>query len=362
MQLDDIRATLPSHDDVWEQPDSIQKGKRFFSSIKLLDAMNIIYIEKKLPPDLGEFSTGLLINAIYRNTKDVLARELVRLNSWTPTALAQQTSERSSIQSSWLPSTKTISRWRNSACDCLDVLHWPANSKAAQLSGSEHHTILHLHLARLIILPPTTAIQTFATESILAQDDSANSQSNPTVVTARYEVLQWVIRDQYKARLCLIHCGALYWHVRRYSCDSLLEPYAIYIATLVLWAFCVCMQLPDVVQASALDLHDVPEPSFLHLDRPIDDELVQTFVRVGHKMSAYISNVGSIQDRDAPAKILQEGISLLNRGYRIARSGEQRSAPLQENPGHTWGVEKSYLKSLRDLLLTMEGAAVLTVA
>ncbi|KAH7345995.1 hypothetical protein BKA66DRAFT_324502 [Pyrenochaeta sp. MPI-SDFR-AT-0127] len=352
MQLNDIKVTLPSHDDIWEHADPVREDRRPFSNITLLDAMNMVYIEKKLPPDLGEFSIGLLINAIYRNTKDVVAREQVRLNSWTPTALIQQSSDQPSVQPSWLPSMQTISRWRNSACDCLDVLHWPANSKAAQLSGSEHHTILHLHLARLIILPPIAFIQRFATGRISANHDPTNSQSDRAVATARYQVLQWVIRDQYKARLCLIHCGALYWHVRRYSCDSLLEPYAIYIATLVLWAFCVCMQLPEVVEAIAHDQHNEPEPPFLHLDRPLDDELVQTFVRVGHKMSAYICNVGSIQDQNAPGKILQEGISLLVRGYHFGR-------PLHSQDSHccTWGVEKSYVQLLRDLLLTMAGAA-----
>ncbi|PVI04243.1 hypothetical protein DM02DRAFT_519122 [Periconia macrospinosa] len=348
MQIDDIKATLPSHEDLWENPDLMQQGKKFFADVTLLGALETIYMEKRLPPHLGEFSMGLLINAIYRNTIQIMAREQIRLNSWTPTAIAQHRSPQVAMQQNLSPITSTMSKWRNSACDCLDVLHWPANSKAAQLSGSEHHTILHLHLARLIILTPTTDIQTFATCSISAH--SNNLQSSRKYVTARHHVLQWILRDRFKARLSIVHCGALYWHVRRYSCDSMLEPYAIYMATLVLWAFCVSMRLSEVVEAAAHDNEEEPEPSFLHLDRPLDDELVQTFVRLGHKMSAYISKVGNIQSRDAPAKILQEGISLLVRDSYIAPPRENRPFASSESPRYTWGIEGSFAKSLRDLL------------
>jgi hypothetical protein len=110
------------------------------------------------------------------------------------------------------------------------------------------------------------------------------------------------------------------------------------------------MELPEVIQAAAQDRNHVPEPSFLHLDRPIDDELVQTFVRSGHKMSAYISQVGNIQSQDAPARILQEGISLLVRDSHAAALGEHIPGHLPKAPCYTWGIEESYVKSLRDLL------------
>lgn len=228
-----------------------------------------------------------------------------------------------------------------------DVLHWPANSKVAQLSGSEHHTILHLHLARLIILTPTTQIQVLATGA--NGSSSSSLQDSSKYAAARQTVLQWVLRDRYKARLSIVHCGALFWHVRRYSCDSVLEPYAIYMATLVLWAFCVSVELSEGVEASAREAEEEPEPSFLHLDRPLDDELVQTYVRLGHKMSAFISGVGNIQSRGAPPKIIREGISLLSRDAH-SKPEEHGVLLSRETPCYTWGIEKSFVESLRALL------------
>ena len=117
------------------------------------------------------------------------------------------------------------------------------------------------------------------------------------------------------------------------------------------------MELSEGVGASAQESEEEPEPSFLHLDRPLDDELVQTFVRLGHKMSAYISKVGNIQSRDAPAKIIQEGISLLTREAHSAYDREDGLMPSQGATCYTWGVEKTYVESLRGVLQTTTGSA-----
>lgn len=199
--------------------------------VTLPQAMGILYMEKRLPPALGEFSIEIMIHAIYRKTRETIAWEQTQLNSWIPRASPRPRPSPPS-DDSWLPDTPTTSRWRNSACDYLDILHCAANGKATSLSGSEHHNILLLHLSRLILLTPTKHIQTLATASsarLEARIHETDGHSN-----ARDQILRWVIRDQYKARLCIVHCGALFWHVPCYSCDSVLEPYAIYIATLVL--------------------------------------------------------------------------------------------------------------------------------
>ncbi|KAH7089638.1 hypothetical protein FB567DRAFT_306949 [Paraphoma chrysanthemicola] len=354
LDLEDVKTLIPSHDDVWEDPCLVAQGKMNFADMTLSDALETIYMEKKLPSHLGEFSSLLLVNAVYRNTRKILSREHSQLDSWTPSATAQHRETRDSLsaQSSWLPATPTASKWRNSACDCLDVLHWPANSKIAQHLGVEHHTILHLHLARLIILTPTVHIQSLAAHTSSGNSGCMNNDQRASYSSVRQQVLQWVIRDRYKARLSIIHCGALYWHVRRYSYDSILEPFAIYIATLILWAFCLSMQLPEVVEAVDQDGEEVPEPSFLHLDRPLDDELVQTFVRAGHKVAAFISKVGNIRDTSAPRKVLEEGIVLLSGEARIsAPSGNE--PPVERKAcedSFTWGIEESYIKVLRNLL------------
>lgn len=332
-----IPLNLPLAEEIWDRPLILQSGNIEQSSIITLgEALEMLYVEKKLPPDLGDFSTWLLILAIYRKTADVVAQDRIRLNSWTPSALPQRRSELPVVHQEWLPATRMAMKWRNSACDCLDILHWPANSRIAYRSGFEHHTILQLHLARIIILTPTNYIQTL-TRGFASAGDFASGQTNDQdYFTARLQVLQWVIQDHCKARLSVVHCGAMFWHVRRYSCDSLLEPYAIYIATLVLWAFCVSMQLHEVAQAIASESDETPEPSFLHLDRPLDDELVQTYVRLGHKMSAHMANIGCIQEREAPKRIAKEGLRLL-------------AKRAQEGHACTWGIERSYRRALASL-------------
>jgi hypothetical protein len=355
MGLDDIKSLLPSHDDLWDKPELVLQDKLKFSELTLMNALELIYIEKRLPPHLGEFSNLLLVNAIYRNTHSILLREHTQLNSWIPSAVVKRlvNDDPPSNQPLWFPTSPTSTKWRNSACDSLDVLHWPANSRIAERSGSEDHIILHLHLARLIILTPAEHIQNLASTMIAAHQNPGISGNNSRLTT-RHGILQWAVRDRYKARLSIIHCGALFWHIRRYSRNSILEPYAIYLATLVLWAFCTSMQLPEVLDAIAQDCESDPEPRFLHVDRPLDDELVQTFVRVGHKMSAYISNVGNILDEGAPTKILKEGISLLREDSYTSDETDphsKRDAPQTIAANYTWGIEESYAKVLGDLVL-----------
>jgi hypothetical protein len=355
MALDDIKSLLPSYDDLLDNPELASQGKLKFSELTLMKALELVYIEKRLPPHLGEFSNALLVNAIYRNTHSILLREQNPLNAWSPSAVGRRLVdyEAPPSQPFCFPTSPTSTKWRNSACDCLDVLHWPANSRIAERSGSEDHIIMHLHLARLIILTPAEHIQKLASLIISSHQDFGTSGSNPRSTT-RHEILEWAVRDRYKARLSIIHCGALFWHIRRYSRSSILEPYAIYLATLVLWAFCTSMQLPEVLDAIAQDCESDPEPRFLHLDRPLDDELVQTFVRVGHKMSAYISNVGNILDEAGPTKILQEGIALLREDVftpvecdpRILQGGCPNIAA-----NYTWGIAESYAQVLSDLVL-----------
>jgi hypothetical protein len=335
----------------------ITQGQGKFSEWTLSRALETVYMEKKMPPNLCDFSCALLINAIYRNTQKIMMREQNALNSWTPTAVAQRFRDDSSSskQDLWPYTNSITARWRNSACDCLDVLHWQANSEAARSSGSEHHSILHLHLARIIILTPTAYIQTLATTKSSKQD-SSNFASGPKPSNAHHQILQWAIRDRCKARLSIIHCGSIFWHVRRYSRNSILEPYAIYISTLVLWAYCITMQFPEVIDAVNQDYEDDPEPHFLHLDRPLDDELVQTFVQNGHRISAHMSRVGNILDQSAPAKILKEGLSLLTGGSCLGDTAE--NAVLSRDTtctsvdlDYTWGIERSYRRLLCDLLL-----------
>lgn len=53
-----------------------------------------------------------------------------------------------------------------------------------------------------------------------------------------------------------------------------------------------------------------PDPTFIRLDRPNDDEMVQLFVRSAN-MRAYITGVGDICAAEGPARILREGRKIL---------------------------------------------------
>jgi hypothetical protein len=112
------------------------------------------------------------------------------------------------------------------------------------------------------------------------------------------------------------------------------------------------MRLPEAAEAIATETDEDPEPLFLHLDRPLDDELVQTYVRMGNKMSAYIANVGSLEHEAAPVRLAREGASLLTKYSGSASHSEFSSSSSSKDGYRTWGIERSYINMLH--LLTKE--------
>ncbi|RGP63419.1 transcription factor zms1 [Fusarium sporotrichioides] len=239
-----------------------------------------------------------------------------------------------------------------------------ANGKAANAGGSEHPTILLLHLSRLYLLAPCKHLQRVATSAALPKaTDGVHDTAGYTEAYAH--LCRWANVDQYKARLSIVHAGALMWHIRRYSGNGFIEPHAIYLATLLVWAYSVFtsrMMDPESLQDTGMpglrqdlvshdsqglanvettpqyddgDDEEEPEPEFIHLDRPCDDEMVQTYIRLGHKMKGYMQRVGDICSIDAPPKILKEGIRLLSH---------------RRDKEKTWGIEISFVKGLTSLL------------
>ncbi|KAJ5821907.1 uncharacterized protein N7525_011191 [Penicillium rubens] len=319
----------------------------------------------KLPPNLGDLSSSVLIFAICRRNQEASAQHQTELTFWSPNAEKQPRQIPRPTEETWPPAIPSLSKWRNSACDCFDILHWNANSIAARVGGWEHPTILHLHIARLMLLAPVQHIQKLAVYP-LAPLTSPNSIP-AAHMTARYHTLRWAIRDQYKARLCIVHAGALLWHVRRYSSNSFLEPFGVYAATLIIWAYSISMQtmrshnLPQAIvpEPQPLPHHSTrqeepsigetvlesedsdceTEPTVIQLDRPCDDEIVQAYVRFGHNMSARMHRVGDICEASAPRRILKQGIRLLTSDV---------TDPDGVRPG--WGVEKSYIDSLNTFI------------
>ncbi|CAH0017116.1 unnamed protein product [Clonostachys rhizophaga] len=370
LQLFDVSVTpLPTCDDLWDHTTLKQVAKYVQTSVTVLEALQMLYMEKRHPPSTGGLGTAVLIYAILRRTREASSQHQNKLTFWIPNAAVQQSTPVTPVEETWPPALPVISRWRNSACDSLDILHWNVNGMISKSGGWEPPIVLHLHLSRLFLLTPTQHLQTLATEALLnSAVDSAKAAK------ARSHILQWALRDQYKARLSVIHAGALLWHVRRYSSGSFLEPFGILIATLVVWAYSTSVNLarqqPQAFNPESsnendnassqrshpADLEEDPEPTFLHLDRPCDDEMVQLYVRLGHKMSGHLSKVGDITLPDAPRKILEQGVYMLighppeNRGIDAREEGP--TAP--ETP-LVWGVEKPCADLLNGLILLVKG-------
>ncbi|KAF3000479.1 hypothetical protein E8E14_002499 [Neopestalotiopsis sp. 37M] len=373
LQLADATAPLPCNGNVWDSQIMDPNILQAIKPVPILEALEMIYMEKKLISDMSEFAKLILIYGICRRTKEVCLRSQSQLMNWTPSATIENRTEVYERGETWPPSSNLLSQWRNSACDCLDILHWSANSTALGHWGWEHPTIFHLHLSRLLILAPLRHIQTLATPS--PSQDAINQPGIDRHAKSREFVLRWYLQDQYKARLSVVHAGALLWHCRRYGTRIFLEPYAIYIATLVLWAYSTALQFcqsrgselqifnNNVSLAASNTPGSNPSPQaytdatdqdvlsvVVYLDRPIDDELVQTYIRWGSKMTACLSRVGDIANPSAPAKILKEAYRLLN----LAGSSEARDYSVNECSAPSgevvWGVRSSFAKSLDSLI------------
>ncbi|KAH4171080.1 hypothetical protein HBI38_201520 [Parastagonospora nodorum] len=117
MDLDDIKCFLPSQDEFWDGAELQPSIKINATGLTLLGALELMYMEKKLPPSIGEFGTSILVNSIYRHTRNVLRRESYPLSSWTPSAVAQRVANHETVEDhrGWFPTNSTTLKWRNSA-------------------------------------------------------------------------------------------------------------------------------------------------------------------------------------------------------------------------------------------------------
>lgn len=309
LSLDDGQAALPAHEKLW-QATSAEAWQplwaKSFANESLYDAVHILYIEKRVVPGIGEFSHILLIHALYHRMWEVGDYFRRPLSFWNPTAKKQSCETAIPPGSVWLPGIPSYSKWRNSACDCLDILHWTANSTVAKAAGLEHPTILHLHTARLFLLAPFREMRSLATS--LATEKQRWSKRHQSLEW-QY-IWRWMKHDQYKARLSIIHAGVTLWHIRRYSTNAFHEPVAAFTAVLTLWAYGSCH--PHTSHESSPRAEPLHEPSFIHLDRPCDDELMQLFVREGHAMRGNVTGVGDICGAEGPERVLRVGCEILS--------------------------------------------------
>lgn len=261
------------------------------------------YIDKQFQSSTGEFSRILCIHALFQRTWDVETYYKKPLTVWSPTAERQDSKNILESLPLWLPGIPVYSKWRNSACDVLDILHWHANSVIGAASGMEHPTVLHLHFARVVLLTPFREIL----KLVHLLTGSEIGSTSDEILRLKNHLQRWALEDQYKARLAMIHAGVLFWHVRRYSTDAFYEPSSVFLASLALWAYGTFAP-----RTPAEDPNDEGQfPTSMQLDRPADDELVQLFVKRGAVMKANITGVGNLCSEKGHRRVLVEGTKLL---------------------------------------------------
>ncbi|KAM0712397.1 hypothetical protein Q7P37_011493 [Cladosporium fusiforme] len=345
--LEDASIPLPCQEKLWGVRNEdewlsmkAQSETLLSSPPTLVEAVQQLYIDKWLPSERGEFSRALMIHALFQRSWDVEAYFKNPLSHWEPVAQRQESAEVLPSASIWLPAISSFAKWQNSACDALDILHWQANATIGQSSGLEHPTVLHLHMARVVLLAPYLDIIAQAqsmtgismSEAKERTPDSRTvNQSSPAIMTIR----RWATSHQYKARLAAIHAGVAFWHVRRYSTDAYYEASSIALAALTLWAFGTCArrlspaapQEPENHLSTAGDQqvasfsnddndNDLEPCSIILLDRPTDDELVQQFIKNGDRMEAHISGIGDLYAPQSPRLVLRQACKLLKQSEK----------------------------------------------
>lgn len=261
----------------------------------------------------------------------------------------------------YLPSIYQVAKWRNSTCDCLDVLHWDALGISSRSGGIEGPIFVLLHLARLLLLSPTIEFQKMIKDltSSTTSHDPPHPKSSAHMSRNDCEdiIWCWFHRDRYKARLAVLHAGGIFWHVRRYSSDSIIQPLAVFLATLVLWGYATCsfatslvpmetetyegetnsaatkdgmreaterhrpnssMEDGDIGDSDSMcrtseeEIYASQVPEFMHIDRPFDDELAQHFIRSADRIKAFIEGVGDLSTNKS-TQVLSEGARVLRK-------------------------------------------------
>jgi hypothetical protein len=356
LSLHDNDLPLPCHETVWQAAVSTQseaQNNPFAKASSLLQALQGLYVEKRLPQETGEFARILVVHGLCHRLREVERYFSSPLSSWEPTATRQASADILPKEPIWLPAVSVYAKWQNSTCDALDVLHWQANATIGSASGLEHPTVLHLHLARIILLAPCGSIVRLA--RTLVQGREAG-QVDSTRGDQKL-VKRWAVQHQYKARLAVIHAGVLLWHVRRYSTDAFYEAPSVALASLTLWAFGTLAERRTTPKSSRIQSpapisqHDVQAPTTLGtgnngvddeapceiilLDRPTDDELVQQFIRDGHSMQAHLGGVGNLYARTGPRRVLVQGVKLISSLKR-------------------WGISTGWLQLLESLAGTLD--------
>ena len=335
---------LPCHEKLWTAPTpeewSAACADQDMSATQepaLIKAMEELYVGKFVPSNRGEFARILMIHALFQRSRDIEAYFKQPISQWEPNARRERSTGIFSGPPVWLSAVPTYIRWQNSSCDALDVLHWQANAAIGKACGLEHPTVLHLHIARIILLVPHKTLVKLATRlaDALSHGDRWSNMDSLDALYGSEGVLlrKWAINHQYKARLAVIHAGVAFWHIRRHSTDAFYEAPAIALSALTLWAFGTFAKPTSTEQRSASlnavqttpasitgqspgiegrsNNTEIGVSEIILLDRPTDDELVQHFIKHGGNMQAHISGIGDLYEPESPSLVLQQGFRLL---------------------------------------------------
>jgi hypothetical protein len=210
-------------------------------------------------------------------------------------------------------------RWRTSASESLDILEWSANNVVNAANGLEHPTLLHLHLARLVLFAPFQTICDLAYG--MTKEDSTISSAQMTDL--RTAICRWVVEDSSKARLATLHSGALLRHLHAFHTSGFYEPSAVLLATLTIWAYgsFVSMETSNNSGIQRRYSDTQIRPVSIAIDQPLDPELARYFVRDGRTMIPTLRDVGSIRGPGGPERVLVEGSKLVS---EIGRWGSGR--------------------------------------
>jgi hypothetical protein len=248
---------------------------------------------------MGEFSRIILIHGFYHQCWEMASVE---------------------IQSQPQPHQISMyTRWRTSASESLDILEWSANNVVNAANGLEHPTLLHLHLARIVLFAPFQTICDLAYG--MTKEDSTISSAQMTDL--RTSIRKWVVEDSSKARLATLHAGALLRHLHAFHTSSFYEPSAVLLATLTLWAYGSFVTTATSTNPGLQRRYSDTQihPVSIAIDQPLDPELARYFVRDGRTMIPTLRGVGSIRGPGGPERVLVEGSKLVS---EIGRWGSGR--------------------------------------
>jgi len=321
---EDIRGPLPCLEILWEAETASHWNQihQISSTMpSLANASHRLHLEKRMESTLGEFTRILIIHSLYHWCWHLERHYSDPLTHYTPVSSRTLiTDHRAFGHKIWLAEVGDFSRWRDSLCDSVDTIHWRAISVTGARLGSEHPLILHCHFSRMVILAPIEEILSLAKRLREGETPPHNDRDVDTI-------RNWVSEDPRKARLCLIHAGVLFWHIRRHSANGFYESSVVLLSTLTLWAFShfhstttgIRLQEEDVgifidspADSTNLEAFDT-RVSCINLDRPADDELVQLFIARGDQMKALMAGVGDILAVGSSTRLLREGVKLARR-------------------------------------------------